>query len=118
MLDTLRLAAMGFPERTLNKYNAPGSLTSAIAVGMFYNSKRLTPPQIGELAAQIVALTHGDPTAFLSAAVLAYAITGILLEPELPLKEQFRSAVDAMRYQFGSKYPEAATVAATLTAVI
>ena len=30
MLDTLRLAAMGYPEKSPNSYNAPGSLTSAI----------------------------------------------------------------------------------------
>jgi len=34
MLDTLRLAAMGFPEKGPNKYNTPGSLTAAVAVGM------------------------------------------------------------------------------------
>ena len=49
MLDTLRLAAMGFPEKGPNKYNTPGSLTTSIAVGMFYNPQRLTPPQSGEL---------------------------------------------------------------------
>ena len=118
MLDTLRLAAMGYPEKSPNSYNAPGSLTSAIAVGMFYNSQRLTPPQIGELAAQIVALTHGDPTAFLSAAVLAYAIAGILLEPEMALEDQFTAAISTMDHQFRGKYSEAYTVAATLTGAV
>ena len=118
MLDTLRLAAMGFPEKGPNKYNTPGSLTSAIAVGMFYNPQRMTPPQIGELATKIVRLTHGDPTAFLSAAVLAYAITGILLEPDMPLDAQFTAAISAMDHQFRSKYSEAYTVAATLSAAV
>ena len=118
MLDTLRLAAMGFPEKGPNKYNTPGSLTTSIAVGMFYNPQRLTPPQIGELTARIVQLTHGDPTAFLSAAVLAYAITGILMEPDMPLDEQFTAAISAMRGQFLGKYSEVDTVAATLTAAV
>ena len=118
MLDTLRLAAMGFPEKGPNKYNTPGSLTAAIAVGMFYNSQRMTPPQIGELAAQIVSITHGDPTAFLSAAVLAYAITGILMEPEMPLEEQFTAAIAAMDHQFRGKYSEAYTVSQMLTAAV
>ena len=118
MLDTLRLAAMGFPDRGTNSYSAPGSLTSAVAVGMFYNSQRMTPPQIGELSAQIVSLTHGDPTAFLSAAVLSYAIAGILMEPKLPLETQFLSAISAMEHQFRGKYPEAAEVAATLKAAV
>lgn len=118
MLDTLRLSVMGFPEKGPNKYNAPGSLTSAIAVGMFYHPQRLTPPQIGELATQIVRITHGDPTAFLSAAVLAYAITGILMEPEMALEEQFRSAIAAVNHQFRSAYAETATVTDTLSAAL
>lgn len=118
MLDTLRLAVMGFPDRGPNKYNAPGALTAAIAVGMFYNSQRLTPPQVGTLAAGIIRITHGDPTAFLSGAVLSYAITGILMEPELPLEKQFRSAISAMEHQFRDKYSEAYTVATVLDAAV
>ena len=118
MLDTLRLSVMGFPEKGPNQYSAPGSLTSAIAVAMFYHPQRLTPPQIGELATQIVRITHGDPTAFLSAAVLAYAITGILMEPEHPLDAQFRSAIDAVKHQFRTVYPQPATVTETLSAAL
>ena len=118
MLDTLRLAAMGFPERSPNKYNTPGSLTAAIAVALFYNPQRMEPQQIGELTAQIVGITHGDPTAFLSAAALSYALTGILLEPSLPLDQQFSSAISAMEHQFRSKYSEAHTVAETLSGAV
>ena len=78
----------------------------------------MSPSQFGELAAQTVAMTHGEPTAFLSAAVLAYAIAGILMEPELPLEEQFTGAISAMEHQFRGKFPAAATVAATLTAAV
>ena len=118
MLDTLRLAAMGFPEKGSNKYNTPGSLTAAVAVGMFYNPDRLEPAQIGELAAQIIRITHGDPTAFLSGAALSFAIAGILSEPDLPLEQQFTGAVSAMRGLFRGKYSEVDTVAATLSAAI
>ena len=118
MLDTLRLAAMGFPEKGPNKYNTPGSLTAAVAVGMFYNPDRLTPPQIGELAAQIISITHGDPRAFLSGAVLSFAIAGILSERDLPLDQQFTSAISAMRGLFREKYTQADVVAATLTSAV
>lgn len=118
MLDTLRLAAMGFPQQGPNKYNTPGSLTAAIAVGMFYNPKRMEPLQVGELAAQIVSITHGDPTAFLSGAVLAYAITGILMEPDMPLEEQFSAAISAMYHQYRSNCSEVQTVADVLTEAV
>ena len=115
MLDTLRLAAMGYPLRTPNNYKTPGALTSALAVAMCYNPQRLTPPQIGQLAVRIVQLTHGDPTAFLSAAVLAYGATGILMEPELPLSQQFSSAISATFHQFRDQYTEVYTVTEVLT---
>ena len=118
MLDTLRLALMGFPDRTPNRYGAPGALTAAISVAMFYDPNRLTPPQIGELTARIISVTHGDPTAFLSGVVLAYAMTGILMEPELPLETQFISAIGTMEALFGQKHPEAKTVAATLRGAV
>ena len=118
MLDTLRLWSLGTPEQPANKYNTPGSLTAAVAVGMFFHEKRMEPMQVGELAAQIVALTHGDPHAFLSAAVLAYAITGILNEPSLPLADQFRSAISAMYHQFRETHPAAKTVANTLVSAV
>lgn len=118
MLDTLRLWALGAPEKPANKYTTPGSLTAAIAVGMFFHPKRMEPMEVGQLAAQIVALTHGDPTAFLSAAVLAYAVTGILNEPEMSLKKQFTAAIAAMQGQFFNQFPQAETVADTLTAAI
>lgn len=115
MLDTLRLLVMGFPDRAPNRYSAPGSLTAAVAVSMFYHPQRMTPPQIGELTTQIVRITHGDPTAFLSAAVLAYAITGILMERSMPLEEQFRAAISAAEGQFRGTFKEMAVVSETLT---
>ena len=118
MLDTLRLAAMGFPEKGPNRFNTPGSLTDAVAVAMFYNPQRLTPPQVGELTAQIVRLTHGDPCAFLSAAVLAYAITGILMEPDMPLEAQFSAAISAVDHQFRESHSEVYTVTETLSAAL
>ena len=68
-------------------------------------------------AKQLLRLSE-EPTAFLSAAVLAYAVTGILMEPELPLETQFLSAIAAMEQQFRSKYPETAQIAATLKAAV
>ena len=111
MLDNLRLNALGTPERPSNSQNSPSALTAAIAIGMYYHPKRMEPQQIGQLAAQTIALTHGDPQACLSAAELAYAITGILQEPEVPLREHFSAAIAAMDHQFRNKFSQAFTVA-------
>lgn len=100
MLDTLRLQNLGAPKEPANSYNTPGAITGAVAVGLFYDPKRMEVPGIGKLAADTMALTHGSPEAYLSAVTLAYAVAGILQEPELPLKEHFLGAIGAMEGQF------------------
>ena len=77
MLDNLRLEWWGAMDTPKNHNNAPGAITAGVATALFYNAKRMTAEQIGALTGQIVALTHGDPEAFLSGVVLAYALTRI-----------------------------------------
>ena len=100
MLDTLRLQSMGAPKEPVNRYNHPGAITEAVAIGLFYDPKRMSTEAIGQLAFQSMALTHGSPEACLSAVVLAYAIAGLVQAPEVPLKEQFAGAIAAMQGQF------------------
>ena len=100
MLDALRLQTLGTLERPQNRGDTPGALTEAVAIGLFYEPERMSPQQIGELAAKSAVLTHGSQEAVLANVVLAYAAAGILQDPEIPLKEQFRQAVAAMQGQF------------------
>ena len=112
-LDALRFETLGTPDTPINQAGAPGAITMAVAIGLFFNSKRMEPAQIGTLAVESIALTHGDPEAFLPGAVLAYCIAGILQEPERPLKEQFTQAISVMQTQF-SRFSQADAVARTL----
>lgn len=107
MLDTLRAQTLGTFDAPINRNFTPGALTTAVAIGLFFTPKRMEPAQVGMLAAQTVALTHGDPETILSGAVLAYAIAGILQEPERPLKEHFLHAAEAADGQFREQYPQA-----------
>lgn len=118
MADGLRVDAYGTVDAPRNRNNAPGAITGAVTVGMFYNSDRLEPPQVGTLAAELMALTHGDPATILSAVVLAYTVTGILQEPHMPLVNQFRQAIAVMEGQFGSKFSQAEALASRLKAAI
>lgn len=111
MADVLRLENFGTKESPRNRYTAPGAITAAVAVGMFYNPKRMEPMQVGTLTADLIALTHGDPTAFLSGVVLAYSLVGILHDPALPLAQQFRQAITLMESQFRSKFYQAEDLA-------
>lgn len=111
MLDVLSRDTLGTMDAPVNAANAPGAVTAAVAVGLFYEQRRLEPHQVGLLGAQAVALTHGDPEAFLTGAVLAYCIAGILQEPEHSLAAQFTQAAEVVSAQFGRQFPQAQAVA-------
>lgn len=114
MLDAYRFENLGTLQKPINRSDAPGAITAAAAVALFFDPRRMNPQQIGELTAQSIALTHGTAEAFLSGVILAYALAGILQEPEGSLKEQFSQAVDAMVHQFGSRFSQANDIAAAI----
>lgn len=118
MLDAMRFDRLGTPEKPINSAATPGAILSGAVMGLFFDPARMDPRQIGELAVQTVALTHGDPEAFLSAAVLGYAVAGILQAPEETLEEQFGHAIEAVQGQFGGQYPQTEALARTLKKAI
>ena len=111
LLDAGRFDTLGTLEKPISRAVSPGALTSAPVVGLFFDPNRMSPDQIGLMAAQTVALTHGGVGAILPAVVLAYSIAGILQEPYRPLQEQFLQAAEVMDSQFRGRFPEAETVA-------
>lgn len=118
MLDSLRLEQLGTMAAPRNHNNTPGSITAAVATALFYDEKRLTPEQVGTLTGELIALTHGEPEAFLSGVVLAYALAGILQEPNVPLEEQFLQAIAVMDGQFRSRFFQAEELALQLRRTI
>ena len=114
MLDAFRFENLGTVQKPVNKADSPGSITAAAAVAMFFDPKRMSAPQIGDLAVQTIALTHGNADAYLSGAAFAYALAGILQEPDSPADEHFLHAADVLEQQFGQRFPHAAEVASSL----
>lgn len=107
MKDILSRERLGTPEEPISPSSTAGAVTCAIPVSLFYDPDRMQFQEIGRLAMESVALTHGSPIAFLSGAALAYALAGILHAPETSLAEQFLFAADAVAGQFGREYPQA-----------
>ena len=118
LLDAMRLEKLGTPEKPLNSASSPGAILTGAMMGLLFDPVRMEIPEIGNLAVQTVALTHGDPEAFLSAAVLAYAVAGIIQEPDYPLQEQFSQAIDAVCAQFGDRYSQTKHLSKTLRKAI
>lgn len=107
MLDTLDRAPLGTPEEPKNRHSSLGSLVTAVPVGLFFSPGRMKAGEVGRLGAECVALTHGDPMAFLSGAALAYIIAGIQQDGETDLAAHFRQAGEAVARQFAREYPQA-----------
>lgn len=107
MLETLLRRNLGTPESPANGYDGPHALTTAIGVGLFFHSDRMERQEVLQLGAEAVALTHGNPTAFLSGAVLAHMICRLLHYPHAPLKKVALEAVERMKQQFGHQYSQA-----------
>lgn len=107
MLDTISRGSLGTPEEPVNDYTTPGMVTAPVAVGLFFDPDRMAVQEVGRLGAETVALTHGDPMAFLTGAVLAYLIAGIVQDEESALAEHILHAADAVAAQFGREYPQA-----------
>lgn len=118
MLETLRVSDFGTMDTPANRNNAPGAITAGIAAGLYFQPGRIEPERVGTLAAELIALTHGNPEAFLSGVVLAYAIAGILQEPEHPLEMQFRQAIAVMEGQFKRRFGEAEDIGLQLRRAI
>lgn len=118
MLGALRLEAYGTMASPKNDNAAPGAITAGVAAGLFYRPGRIAPEQVGILAGELVALTHGNPEAFLSGVVLAYTLAGILAEPTMNLKDQFLQAIAVMDGQFRSRYFQAEELARQLRRAI
>ncbi len=118
MLDAMRFETLGTPEKPINSAASPGAILAGAVMGLFFDPVRMDPPQIGKLAVQSVALTHGDPEAFLAAAVLAYTIAGLVQAPEEPLRAQFTQAIDVVQAQFAGQFPQANALAQTLKKAI
>ena len=105
MLDTLSRETLGTLESPVNNFITPGSLTTAIGVGLFYHPDRMRQQELDRLGAETVALTHGGALAFLSGAALAHMISRSLWEPQLPMKELVNETAAAIHAQFARQYP-------------
>lgn len=117
-LDTLAREAFGTISKPVNRNDTPGALTAAVAAGLFFYPERLKIHEVGLLGAQAVALTHGDPGTFLSGAIVAYTVAGILNDRELPLREHFSHAAQAVVIQFGKTFPQAQQLQAMVNKVL
>jgi len=118
LVDALSREPMGTQEAPVNRTDSPAAMMSAVGVGMFYDEKRISAGDVGDLALNTAVLTNGAPEAMLCASAVAFAVAGVLQEPQRALQEQFLQAATAVRSLYGRQYPQAAEVAAGITSAV
>lgn len=107
MLDTLRRGELGTLEEPRNQFKTPGSLPAAVPVGMGLSPKRVNRSELVRLGAEVVALTHGSPMAFLSGGALAYLINRICWDRCKNIRGLVKETVSVMKREFGREYSKA-----------
>jgi len=107
MLDTLNRENLGTPETPVNTFATPGGLSAAVSVGLFCSRERIGLRELDRLGAEAVALTHGNPTAFVTGAALTHMVARCLIDPQMPLRELADEAAAAVRVLFGAQYSQA-----------
>ncbi len=101
VLDMLSRERLGTMDEPISRMDSPSSLTTVLPVAMLAEHFRMTAEEADRLAAQTVALTHGDPGAYLSGAVLCHGLGLLLRQPDISLDALLRDTVDAVQLQFG-----------------
>lgn len=106
MADNLNSGRVGSLEEPSNRFQNPGSITAAVPAGLFLNPKTTSRQEILRLGAEAVALTHGNPLAFLGGALIAHILSRIVWDGADDLYALTDEAAELLQAQFGSQYPQ------------
>lgn len=114
MLDTLNRGRTGTMEERINRFQTPGAITAAVPVGLFFDPIHSTREEIQRLGAEAVAITHGNPLAFLPGAALAHIISRLCWDGETDLRAVVRETIAMVQTRFSGEYKQAAEVCQSL----
>ena len=101
MLDALSREDLGCIDYPHYKSIQPGALTSVVPIALLRKDLDLTQNDLDRLAAETVALTHGEPEAYLTGAALNHLLCLFLEDPYLSVAEAVQKTIDSVGLQFG-----------------
>ena len=101
MLDALSKETLGSLDEPQYKSDHPGALTTVIPIALLQQDLELSQEELDRLGAETVALTHGEPEAYLSGAALTHMLCLLLREPETPIGELVQQTINSVGLQFG-----------------
>jgi len=106
MVDALSRENLGTMEKPVYRSDHPGALTAAIPVALLSGIVHTEPDTLDRIGAATVALTHGDPSAFLSGAALTHGVSLLIQQPDISVSELLQDTVDNVQMQFGRTYSQ------------
>ena len=101
MLDALSKETLGCLDEPQYRSNHPGSLTAVVPIALLRHELDLTQGDIDRLGAETIALTHGEPEAYMTGAALTHLLCLLLDTPDAPLAELVQQTIDSVGLQFG-----------------
>lgn len=104
MLSTLSRDPLGTMEEPVNRSDHPAALTEVVPIALLAQNLNLPQEEIVRLGGEAVALTHGNPDAFLSAAALTYALCRVISEETILPEDLARETLNTIQLQFGREY--------------
>ena len=107
MTEMLTAGHIGTPEEPINRLDGCGSLTAAVATGLF----GADPARMG---AEAVALTYGHSTAMLSGAIVSELIYRAARRPGAPFHQLVEEALTRVEEVFSQQFPKTRTVTAAV----
>ena len=107
MLEMLAADHIGSPEEPINRLDGCGSLTAAVATGLF-------GADTARLGAEAVALTYGHSTAILSGAILSELIYRTIHRRDADLRQLVEESLVRVEEVFADQFPKTRTVTAAV----
>ena len=101
MLDALSRETLGSLDDIQYRSDHPGSLTRIIPLALLKEDLELPQEELDRLGAETIALTHGEPEAYITGAALTHLLCLLLEDPHIPMSELVQHTLDAVRSQFG-----------------
>ena len=114
MVEILNREKPGTLELPVNTYDNPAAIATAIPAALFANTVHLQREEADRLGAESIALTYGNPLAFLPGAVIVHLITDCLNRPEEKLETLVEEAISALDDQFGAQFRQTEQVTGLL----
>ena len=92
------------PEEPGNSMATPTAITAALGVGLFCDPRDMEQAEFDRLGMEAIALTHGDPQAFLPGAFVAHLVSRVLRDDTTPMEALVEEALAAFQQQFSHDY--------------